>query len=106
MNVLDFLLVLIAIPTVGAYICRLSQLTFEEHHPAIVLMHICLAISTSWAGIHAVHGAGMDDWSAVIGAASWICISYKTWRKGVPRHFSRQEEQEGHIVGKHYQERK
>lgn len=71
-----------------AYVCRLSMLSFRANKPAIVVMHMSLAVAVAWAAYHAFIGeAVLGDVASLIGAGCWIFISFKSWRGGVPEHF-------------------
>jgi hypothetical protein len=88
MNVLEWVVLAIAAPTVVAYLCRLDMLTYSGHRPAVVLMHICLACATVLAGYHATQGqADALDLFSAAGAALWIVVSYASWIGRVPPHF-------------------
>ena len=75
---------------VFCYVCRLSQMSWKTTKPSPLIMHLSFAIATVWAGYHGWFGvADLGDFCTVLGAIAWISISYKTWRHGVPEHFSK-----------------
>lgn len=78
----------LAAPTMFAFVCRLSMLSFRTHAPLIIIMHVCLAISVAFSGYQAWLGiANLGDVATVLGSLAWIIVSYETWKGGVPDHF-------------------
>lgn len=81
---LDILLLLAAFLTFGAYVCRLDALHWREHRPAVVGLHVALAIAVAWAGIQGWRGqATPGDWSAVAAAILWLATSWRPDRRGI-----------------------
>lgn len=88
LDLIDWLVLAAAAPTMVAYLCRLDMLTYKGHQPAVVLMHACLACACAMAGHGAWQGnAGAMELFTVAGAALWIVVSYSSWRGHVPAHF-------------------
>lgn len=87
-DLLDYIVLAAAVPTVVAYLCRLDMLTYSGHRPGVVLMHACLACAAVMAGYHGWDGSSAPlDLFAVAGGALWIHVSYPSWRGKVPAHF-------------------
>lgn len=87
-DLLQRVLFMLTMPVGAAYICRLASLNFKVHKPAIVLLHLGMALSVAWAGWHALSlNADLGHAAAVLGAACWIRISYPSWKRQVPTHF-------------------
>jgi hypothetical protein len=92
MEALQTLLLCLAVPTMVGFICRLALLDIKNHRPAVILMHVAMAMSVSWAGYHGHLGtADMGDFAAVVASLSWLCLSLRTWKGGVPHHFTKPE---------------
>jgi hypothetical protein len=80
---------LACIGTLFSYLCRLDVLSYREHKPAIVLMHVAFGASVVAALWRAVDGlTGLLDVSAVLSAALWIGVSYEDWRVSVPEEYA------------------
>lgn len=89
---MELLIVALSIPTVFAYICRLSMLKVGVNSTAIIVMHVAFAMASGWAGYHGFTGqVTLQDIVSLIGAAAWIVVSYGTWKEGVPQHFTKPE---------------
>ena len=82
---LDILLLLAAFLTFGAYVCRLDSLHWRLHRPAIVGLHVALAIAVAWAGMQGWRGeATPGDWAALASAILWLVASWHRDSHGVP----------------------
>lgn len=89
MNLIDFILMPLAIVGALAYVCRLDALRVGQHSLVVIAMHIALGATCILASYHAWSGeTEAIDVAAVIGALAWIRLSLHTWSKGkVPRQF-------------------
>ena len=89
MDVIDFILLPLAVAGALAYICRLDALRVGQHSLVVIAMHIALGAACILAGYHAWSGETEPiDVAAVAGALAWIRLSLPTWREGkVPRQF-------------------
>lgn len=88
---IDQVLVLsVSVPTVAAYICRLTMLSVWDNRISIVALHASLAMASGWAGYHAfTDSLTAGDIVSLVGAVSWIIVSLPTWVGGVvPPHFN------------------
>lgn len=70
------------------YLDRLRSMSWRTHLPAVVGMHLLLAL---WLGAVAYEALvfGTAPWWHVLGisgAGTWICVSWETWRAGPPVH--------------------
>lgn len=87
-SLFDWAVFMAALGALFAYLCRLDALHVRRHKPAVIVMHMAWAVACgaaagrSWAG-----DAGLIDAAAVIGAVTWIWISWTTWQGRVPRQF-------------------
>ncbi len=94
MSVIDYLLIAAAIPAIGAFVCRLTTLDMKKHSPLVIAMHIGMAIAVAqalWDAVSPHEDVSAGDVAAVLAAISWLAISFKTWKNGVPAHFTKPE---------------
>ena len=90
MRLVDLLVLAGATGAFSGCLCRLISLDIRHDCRVIILMHAGLSVSMLWAGYHAWFGSWTaGDIASIVGTASWIVISYGTWRHGVPEHFRR-----------------
>lgn len=93
MIVLQKLLCLACVPIAFALFCRMDLLTWRETNwrgRTAMLMQTAMFMGVCTSCIYAWFG--MAEWPAlfvVIASASWIGLSWTTWKDGVPFHFQR-----------------
>lgn len=90
------MLFVFAVLTLAGYVCRLDPLQFRLHRLGIIILHWAGGGSAAWAMTQAaLVVSGKSDypllgcWMAVTLAASWLWVSYSSWRDGVPAHYLR-----------------
>ena len=89
MDLIDFLMLPLAVIGAFAYVCRLDALRVGQHSLVVIGMHIALGAACILAAFHAWSGAtDAMDVATVAGALCWIRLSMPTWGHGkVPRQF-------------------
>ena len=82
---MNSIILIASVIALGAYVCRLDALSWREHRPLVVLVHLAGGIGCLWSGYRAFeHESGMLD-AVVLGTAiAWLWISFHTWRAGPP----------------------
>jgi len=92
------MLFVFALLTLAGYVCRFDMLQFRLHRLGIIMLHWAGGGSTAWALVMAGRVMAGDTsadvqlmgcWLAVAMAASWLWVSYSSWRDGVPPHYMR-----------------
>lgn len=89
------MLFVFALLTLAGYVCRVDVLEFRLHRLGIIVLHWAGGGSTAWALVTAARAAGGEElpligcWLAVAMAASWLWVSWWSWREGVPPQFLR-----------------
>lgn len=72
---------------VAAYICRLNLMTWSTTKLSVVSFHGAMLLYCAWQGIDAFTKVPLTtDRIGLIAAASWLVMSWHTWRFGLPIH--------------------
>lgn len=78
-------LMIASLAALAAYVCRLDALTWREHRPLAVLIHIAGAAACTWVLFEAIGGRARPvDALALVAPVAWIAMSYARWRHGPP----------------------
>ena len=83
--VLNWALLVACVVVFGCYLRRVGLLNIAAHKTGSVVFHVMLGSLTFGVGLHAWYGqVGLYELSAFGAAATWIVVSFKDWRDGVP----------------------
>lgn len=87
MNAVLFIAAMVAL---AAYVCRIDTLSWGRHRASVIVLHLAGAGCCAWALTQAAEGvATVGCVLALIMAASWLWVSFWSWRSGPPRHVER-----------------
>jgi hypothetical protein len=85
--VMDYFLFMLGVAGCIAYACRIDGLVYRKHQFRVILMNGALAVTCFGVTVRAWEGVGdLMEWAAIIGALSWIWVSYTTWKKAPPKY--------------------
>lgn len=79
------LLFLAALATLGGYVCRIDAMSWRDHRPGPILLHLALGVCSAWVLTQAAQGRA--SWPEVFGlalSAGWLALSFSDWRNGPP----------------------
>lgn len=85
-----------SVVVVAGYVCRWFILD-KNTKVSVVLFHIALGNTATAAGVNAyMRMADMQDALCILAAASWLVVSFSTWRSGrAPAHSMRRRSDTG-----------
>lgn len=89
-HLIDWLVLLAALPVTWACLCRLRVLDPAVHRVSVMALHVALFGSAFGAGVSAWQAqTSLQSVLALVGAGLWIFISRATWAAGVPAYMAR-----------------
>lgn len=90
MSIVEVIALVVAVPTVVAYVCRLGLLQWKLHQPGIILLHVAGCGAAFGVGVSATQRpVDLQDALSLAFAALWIVVSIFNWRGVVPSHWNR-----------------
>ena len=87
---MNTIILLVAIATLCAYVCRLDALSWSHHKTSFLLIHLLNAVLCVWALVEAAQGrATWENAATLATAVLWLWVTFYSWRHGPPPHSRR-----------------
>lgn len=79
-----------AVPVCFGLLCRMDGLNIKRHKAAFVGLHLGLFLASFAAFMNGLQGTVThQDGFVLLGSASWLALSWRTWANGAPEHAKR-----------------